>query len=137
MKNSTILKLIAAIGETLLGIPVLGGTIIVFFAWIPLFVMLILHIVGLILSSNEKIEKTGHILGIVTNVLGFIPVLGMLMHITTAVILWIEFSRESKNKKEGTVTVEEAVIVEDKPKKEKGKKKTKTGKKGKKKSGKK
>lgn len=94
MKVNKILKLITAIGESILGIPLLGGTIIVSLLWIPLVVMFILHIITLIYSSKENTSKAGSILGIITSVLGWIPILGMFMHIITAILLWIGFLKK-------------------------------------------
>ncbi|MFC4409022.1 hypothetical protein ACFOZY_01090 [Chungangia koreensis] len=90
---SNILKWVAGGLEGFLGIPILGGTIIVSLLWAPLFIMLALHIVGLVFASSEGTDKTGHILGIVTSVVGFIPFVGMIMHIVTAVFLLMEAAK--------------------------------------------
>ncbi|HAT4312821.1 TPA: hypothetical protein I9097_000049 [Clostridium perfringens] len=85
-----ITKFIAGGIEVLLGIPVLGASIILGLAWIPLGVMLVFHIINLVLSKNENLPITGSILGIVGNALGWIHFLGMIMHILTAVFVIIE-----------------------------------------------
>jgi hypothetical protein len=82
--------------EALLGVPVLGGTIILGMAWTPLGAMLVLHIVTLIFSLREDENKHGSILGIVTSAIGWIPFVGMIMHIITAVILLIDAARANK-----------------------------------------
>jgi hypothetical protein len=90
MKISTILKWTSGGIEAFLGIPILGGSIILSLAWAPLWIMLALHIVTLIFSVQEKENKHGSILGIVTSCIGWIPVLGMIMHIVTGVFLLID-----------------------------------------------
>lgn len=93
---AVILKWISGGLEALLGIPVLGGTIIIALAYIPLVVMLIIHIATLVVCVREDKSKTGSILGIITNVLAWIPFLGMAMHIITAVILLLSAYQDGK-----------------------------------------
>lgn len=95
MKTSTALKLVTAIGETLAGIPLIGGLFIISMLWTPLILLFGLHIVALYFSAEENTSIGGSILGIVTNVLGVIPILGMFMHIATAIVLWITFVNEA------------------------------------------
>jgi predicted branched-subunit amino acid permease len=90
MRVSTILKWVTGGLEALLGIPILGGTLIIGLAWTPLIVMLILHIVTLVFSVRENEKKHGSILGIVTSCVAWIPFVGMTMHIITAIILMID-----------------------------------------------
>ena len=89
-KASRILKWVAGGLEALLGIPVLGGTLIVSTLWTPLAIMLALHIVALIIAHKAGRKTVGHILGIITSAVGWIPMIGMVMHIVTAVFLMIE-----------------------------------------------
>ena len=93
MKTSTILKWVSGGLEALLGIPVLGGTIVVSFFWIPLLVALVLHIVTLIFSINEGANRHGSILGIVTSCVAWIPGVGMVMHIISAVLLMVDAAK--------------------------------------------
>lgn len=93
---AVILKWISGGLEALLGIPVLGGTIIIALAYIPLIVMLIFHIATLIVCVREDKSKAGSIMGIITNVLAWIPFLGMVMHIITAVILLVSAYNDGK-----------------------------------------
>ena len=76
--------------EALLGIPVLGASIIIGLAWTPLFIMLAFHIVNLVLSKKEDLPIAGSILGIVGNAIGWIPFVGMIMHILTAIFVMVE-----------------------------------------------
>ncbi|RIW34243.1 hypothetical protein D3H55_09670 [Bacillus salacetis] len=103
MSTSKILKWVTGALEAVLGIPVLGGAIILSFFWTPLLLMLILHIVTLVLTSKEDGAKAGSILGIVTSCIGWIPIVGMIMHIITAVFLIIDAAKSetaSKTKAE-------------------------------------
>ncbi len=88
--TSTILKWVSGGLEALLGIPVLGGTIVLSLVWTPLLIMLALHIATLVYSRKEGQKSLGSILGIITSSIGWIPVVGMIMHIVTAIILLID-----------------------------------------------
>ncbi|WP_198508861.1 hypothetical protein [Bacillus sp. FJAT-44742] len=88
-----VLKWVAGGLEALLGFPILGATIVLGFYWVPLLIMLALHIVALVITTNEGRKKTGHILGIVTSCIAWIPIVGMIMHIITATFLLIEAGR--------------------------------------------
>ncbi|AXF56711.1 hypothetical protein [Salicibibacter kimchii] len=91
---SRIIKWVTGGLEALLGIPVLGGTLIISLVWIPLIAMLILHIVGLIFAAKENRQKTGHILGIIASAVGWIPGAGMVLHILSAIFLMIEAGKD-------------------------------------------
>lgn len=84
---STTLKWVAGGLEAFFGIPLIGGTIIISLVWTPLVIMLALHIVTLIISSKENQNTHGSIMGIITSCVGWIPVVGMVMHILTAIVL--------------------------------------------------
>ncbi|HLS09898.1 hypothetical protein [Lentibacillus sp.] len=90
MSLSRIMKWITGGCEAFLGIPIIGGSFILSTAWGALFVMFILHIVTLFIARNEKGNLTGSILGMVTSFVGVIPIIGMIMHIITAIILIID-----------------------------------------------
>ena len=85
-----LLKWISAGIEAFLGIPVLGGAIILSTGWAPLGIMFIFHIVLVIFSSKVGERAAGNIVGIITSVVGFIPVLGMIMHLVTAAVIALE-----------------------------------------------
>lgn len=89
MKTAGTLLLVTAIMEGILGFPVLGGSLVLFSGYTLLFVALVLHIITLVLCSQHNKPIVGSILGIVTSVLAWIPFLGMIMHLTTAVFLFI------------------------------------------------
>lgn len=94
MKSTVkVTKWVAGGIEVLLGIPVLGASIIVGLCWVPLGAMLAFHIVNLVLSRKENLPITGSVLGIVGNALGWIPFVGMVMHILTAIFVMIEAAK--------------------------------------------
>ncbi|WP_416147452.1 hypothetical protein ACM26V_14595 [Salipaludibacillus sp. HK11] len=103
MKISTLLKYISGGIEALLGIPVLGGLVIISMGWTPLLFMLVFHIVTLIFSMKEKERIHGSVLGIVTSCLGWIPFLGMILHIITAILLLLDGRRSHKQDNEITI----------------------------------
>ncbi|WNQ10921.1 hypothetical protein MJA45_25450 [Paenibacillus aurantius] len=94
MSNSKQLKWITGGLEAVLGIPFVGGLIVLSLAWVPLGIMLVLHIITLLMASKEGGSRVGSVVGIVTSVIAFIPVVGMIMHILTAVILLIDAARK-------------------------------------------
>ena len=95
MSTSKTLRLVSGILEAILAIPILGGTIVVGFLYLPLTVMFVLHIVTLVLSKRDREPIAGSIVGIVTSVVGWIPVLGWAMHLISAIILLV--SMRAKN----------------------------------------
>ncbi|MEH7503942.1 hypothetical protein V7152_18335 [Neobacillus drentensis] len=97
MSTSKILKWVSGGLEALLGVPILGGTIVIGLVWTPLAMMLILHIVTLVFTKKEGGSTTGSILGIVTSCLAWIPFVGMIMHIITAIILMIDAAKSHDN----------------------------------------
>ncbi len=98
MSPSKVLKWVTGGLEALLGIPILGATIVIGFLWIPLGVMLILHIITLVLTSKEEGSITGSVLGIVTSCIAWIPFVGMVMHIISAIFLMIDAAKPEINK---------------------------------------
>ncbi|HEX6595106.1 MAG TPA: hypothetical protein VF095_11105 [Bacillota bacterium] len=96
MKVSTVLKWISGGLEAFWGIPVLGGVLIISLAWLPLLFMLMLHIVTLIFSTQEKENIHGSIVGVITSCLGWIPFVGMTMHIISAILLMIDAFQSGK-----------------------------------------
>ncbi len=94
--TSNTLKWIAGGLEAILAIPVLGGLIVISFAWMPLVLMLILHIVTLVFSANENTSKGPSILGIATSCFGWIPIVGFIMHVASAIWLLITAYQEKQ-----------------------------------------
>lgn len=96
MKTSTLLKWVSGGIEALLAIPILGGLIIVSLAWVPLILMLVLHIVTLVYCNQENESKAGSIVGIITSVLGWIPFVGWAMHVVSAILLLMSAARSNR-----------------------------------------
>lgn len=89
MSISRMLKWITGICEAFLGIPFFGGLYIVAHGWIPLVVMFFFHLITLLLTVKDRGVKFGSMLGMFTSIVGIIPVLGTLLHILTALVLFI------------------------------------------------
>ncbi|MGM7702979.1 hypothetical protein ACSVDE_14710 [Pseudalkalibacillus sp. Hm43] len=103
MKTYKILQWITGGCEALLAIPVLGGAFVIGNGYVPLFVMLGLHILTLIYASKEAsigFQRAGSILGIITSAIAWIPFIGWFMHSLTAIVLLISaiFSDKEKTK---------------------------------------
>jgi hypothetical protein len=97
MSAARTMKWVTGFMEAFLGIPIIGGLFIISLSWAPLIIMFILHIVTLVLSNQNREQSYGSICGIITSVLGWIPFLGMLMHIITAIVLFISANRSSRS----------------------------------------
>lgn len=96
------IKIITAVCETLLAIPFLWATIILSMVWIPLFVMFILHLwLWIYISKNPqlKIPAKWNIIWTFISLLAIIPFVWMILHIITAIILWLEVDEISKAEK--------------------------------------
>ncbi|MCM3444620.1 hypothetical protein [Metabacillus halosaccharovorans] len=91
------LKWISGGLEALLGIPIIGGSIVLGFAWTPLLIMLVFHIAVLIIAKNVGVKANGNILGIITSAIGWIPILGMIMHILSAIFILLDAASKDKN----------------------------------------
>lgn len=96
MKVSRILKWILFVLEGFFGIPILGGAVILLTGWFPLTLLFVIHAISLVFSIIEKQHKTANIMGLITACIGWIPVLGMTLHIITAIILLVDVARKPK-----------------------------------------
>lgn len=97
MPTSKILKWVSGGLEALLGVPILGGTIVIGLLWTPLAIMLVLHIITLVFTKKEGGSSAGSILGIVTSCVAWIPFVGMIMHIISAIFLMIDAAKSDNN----------------------------------------
>lgn len=100
MSLSRIMQWVTGVAEALLGIPLLGGIYIFSNFWSPLLVMLILHIITLVLVRRDGRWMTGSIIGIITSLIAWIPLLGMVMHWITALVLLLSAGLQSGNNRE-------------------------------------
>lgn len=96
MSVSRILKWVTGGLEALLGVPILGASIVIGLLWLPLAIMLVLHIITLVLTKKEGGSTAGSILGIVTSCIAWIPFVGMIMHILSAVFLMIDANKPDR-----------------------------------------
>ncbi|RKN64312.1 hypothetical protein [Paenibacillus ginsengarvi] len=87
MSLSRLMKFVTGGMEAFLGIPIIGGAFILFTGHTALWVMLALHIVTLLICHKENAGRFGSMVGIATSLLGFIPFVGMIMHIISAIVL--------------------------------------------------
>lgn len=93
MTSSRIMKWITGSFELVLGIPVLGALIIIGMAYVPLGIMLVLHIVTLVLSVKNGETKYGSIVGIVTSLVAWIPFVGLVLHIISGILLMVSAAK--------------------------------------------
>ena len=85
------LKWLGATFEAFLGIPILGGLFIIGMGYSPLGFMFFYHLVVLILSFSRGNQFSyGAVVGITASVLGFIPIVGMLLHWAAAITLAVD-----------------------------------------------
>jgi len=100
VKAATTLKWVTGGMEAFLAIPFLGGLTVMGLGYSPLTLMLILHIITLIFSVREGQKFHGSILGIIASCLGWVFLLGWLLHTITAIILIFDaFSSGRKEKR--------------------------------------
>lgn len=94
MENYKLFQLITACLESFMAIPILGGIFVIGFLWTPLILALALHITTLVLCSKKggRVKKSGSVLGIITSVVAFIPIVGWVMHVIAAIVLWLNFN---------------------------------------------
>ena len=93
MSNAKAMKLMTGVMEAVLAIPVLGGLIVLASGYWILVAMCVLHAATLFLSVREQVPYYGSVLGIVTSMLAWIPVLGWALHLLTAVLLLLSAVR--------------------------------------------
>nr|WP_239587056.1 hypothetical protein [Bacillus ectoiniformans] len=79
--------------EAVLGLPFIGASIIIGNLWAPLGIMAVLHIITLLLALRSGKKMGGSILGITTSIVGWIPGVGMVLHIITAFVLLADAMR--------------------------------------------
>ncbi|MDF2836599.1 MAG: hypothetical protein K0Q63_2239 [Paenibacillus sp.] len=96
MSSSRIMKWITGSFELILGIPVLGALIILGYAYVPLGIMFILHVITLVMSMKNGETKYGSVVGIVTSLIAWIPFVGMAMHIISGILLMVSAAKSSE-----------------------------------------
>lgn len=96
MTSSRILKLVTGASELFLAIPILGGAIVIGSGYGVLTVMFIFHIITLVLSNKNREPIYGSVLGIVTSVLAWIPILGWALHLIAGILLLISAAQSGR-----------------------------------------
>ncbi|NHN31916.1 hypothetical protein [Paenibacillus agricola] len=96
MSNSKVLKWVTGGLELFLAIPVLGGFVVLGTSYLALVVMFALHIITLVLSSQNKEPIYGSVVGIVTSLLAWIPFVGWILHLTSGVLLMATAAQKPK-----------------------------------------
>jgi hypothetical protein len=98
-KAIVILWIICLVFEGVLSLPILGGVIVLSLLWIPLIYMFLLHTAALIVGYRSKEKMYPSIIGLCAAVLGWIPILGWMLHVCTVValsmVLW-SYHQKSK-----------------------------------------
>ncbi|MGF7050231.1 hypothetical protein J2T13_004756 [Paenibacillus sp. DS2015] len=88
--TSKLLKWVTCAIEAFFAIPLIGGGFILSYGWTPLFVALILHVIAILSLLKDRGSIIGNGLGVITSLVGIIPILGWIMHAVTALVLLIE-----------------------------------------------
>jgi uncharacterized membrane protein len=92
------LKLILAVAETILAIPIIDKLAKVEQLWVFLPFMVILHLLCMYISMEEKKGVLANIFGVIGNMLAWMPLYGFAFHFATAILLWYEYIKENPNK---------------------------------------
>ncbi|WP_033541860.1 hypothetical protein [Planococcus sp. CAU13] len=96
MKISATLLWISAIAEAFLAIPFLGGSLVISTGYSVLGFMFVLHAITLFFCFREYSPKSGPILGIITSLLAWIPLIGWALHLLSAIVLFINAASASR-----------------------------------------
>lgn len=104
MRTAVALLWLTGILEALLGIPFFGGAYVLSTGWAALGVMFVLHAITLFFCVRERAPKVGPILGLITSLIAVIPIVGMIMHWVTAIVLIMSAIAVGKNTERRTVT---------------------------------
>ena len=90
MSTLKVAKVVALIYQAVLAIPFVGGSIVLSSGWGALGLGFVIHAIVFILALKSGGAKVASIIGMVTNALAWIPILGWFMHLVTAVAYVIE-----------------------------------------------
>jgi len=103
LSNSRVLKWISGSLEIVLAIPLLGAAIVIGSLYSALGVMLVLHIITLIISSQNKEPIYGSVLGIITSLIAWIPFVGWIMHLLSGIFLMVTAAKKPREQTSGLV----------------------------------
>ena len=99
MKTSVALLWIAGLAEAFLAIPFIGGGFVISTGYTALGVMFVLHAVTLFFCFREFSPKSGPILGLITSLLAWIPLIGWALHLITAIVLFFNASMAGRTRR--------------------------------------
>ncbi|KGR73536.1 hypothetical protein [Ureibacillus manganicus] len=97
MKLSSFAKGVTGTFEAVLAIPFFGGLMVVMSGWQLLTIALILHIVTAAIAIANRTSVAPSVLGIVTSIVAFIPIVGWFLHAITAICLYLSAYRDSRH----------------------------------------
>ncbi|WP_353893233.1 hypothetical protein PRVXH_002649 [Proteinivorax hydrogeniformans] len=90
MSKSRLLKWVIGVLELLIGISILGDHVVFGMFWVPVLVMLALHILSYFLSKQDSGLTRGNGFGMVAAVASFVPILRNILRILTAIFVLYE-----------------------------------------------
>ncbi|MBD2864597.1 MULTISPECIES: hypothetical protein [Paenibacillus] len=96
MTNSKVLKWVSGSLELFLAIPILGALVVMGSYYTVLGAMLVLHIVTLVLSKQNNEPIYGSVLGIITSLVAWIPLVGWILHLLSGIFLMVTAAQKSK-----------------------------------------
>ncbi|WHY22164.1 hypothetical protein QNH28_01515 [Paenibacillus sp. G2S3] len=96
MSASKAMKWITGSFEIILAIPILGAAIVIGTWYSALGFMFILHLITLILSLKNNESIYGSVLGIVTSLLAWIPIVGWVLHLITGIVLMVSGGQKTR-----------------------------------------
>lgn len=93
MSLSRTVLVIAAVWESLLAVPIIGGMFVISWMWGPLIVSFMLGFAGFVVCAKERRSVFGSVLQMIAGVLGFVPFVGWALHVVAALVLWLSAVR--------------------------------------------
>lgn len=96
ISNLKTLKIVIAISEWVLAIPIVWWTIVLTTAWWILWVLVILHIISLVLSIQNNKSFSWNIIWIITNCIAWFPGIWWIGHIITWIVMLVNIGNDNK-----------------------------------------
>jgi hypothetical protein len=96
LSASRALKWITGSFEIILAIPFLGAAIVIGTWYSALGFMFIFHLITLILSLKNNESIYGSVLGIVTSLVAWIPIVGWVLHLITGILLMVSGGQKTR-----------------------------------------
>ncbi len=96
MSDASMGYLVAGIFEAVMAMPIVGwsmGISSVGFFWVA---GLIINIVVLTIVKRSKKSISGNVVGIIANIIGWVPILGWFFHLIATILLFVFFFKEER-----------------------------------------